>query len=101
MDRDWKIGICGLTLVALAMLAIALFGSPPYAFFSLLKLAVAASAGLGSWALYTESKRYLSISICLLLIGGLHLFGSMRKSQWVAFNWGAVAGLLVLLMILL
>lgn len=97
----WKIGICGVCAVTLALLAYALFGRPPYAFFSLLKYAVAASAGLGAWALYTESKRYLPVSICLLLIGGVHLFGRMRRSEWFFFNWSAVGILLVLLVALL
>lgn len=101
MTRDWKIGICGVSFVALGLLAYALFGRPPYAFFSLLKFTVAASTGLGAWALYTQSKRCLPISLCLLLVGGIHLFGRMKKSDWVMFNWSAVASLLVLVMILL
>ena len=101
MTRDWKIGICGVAFVALAVLAYALFGRPPYAFFSLLKFTVATSAGLGAWALYLESKRYLPVSLCLVLIGGIHLFGKMQRSQWALFNWGAVAGLLLLVVILL
>ncbi len=101
MTRDWKIGICGVTFVALALLAYALFGRPPYAFFSLLKFTVAISAGLGAWALHAESKRYLPISLCLVLIGGIHLLGKMQRSQWVLFNWGAVVCLLVLVVILL
>lgn len=101
MTRDWKIGVCGVSLVALGLLVYALFGRPPYVFFSLLKVAVAVSAGLGAWALFTLSKRYLPISLCLLLLGGIHLFGRMRKSEWVMFNWSAVASLFVLVIILL
>ena len=41
------------------------------------------------------SKRYLPISLCLLL-GEIHLFGRMKKSEWVIFNWSAVLALLVL-----
>jgi hypothetical protein len=41
MTRDWKIGFCGVAVVALALLAYAPFGSPPDAFFSLLKYNVA------------------------------------------------------------
>lgn len=100
MTRDWKIGICGIAVVALALLAYALFGRPPYAFFSLLRCTVAISTGLGAWALYTESKRYLPVSLGLLLIGGIHLFGRMRRPAWVPFNQSAVAGLLVLVAIL-
>jgi hypothetical protein len=101
MTRDWKIGVCGLALVAVALLAYALFGRPPYAFFSLLKYTVALSAGLAAWALWLESKRYLPISVCLLLLAGVHLFGRMRRSEWVKFDWGAAAGLVVVVGILL
>ena len=101
MTKDWKIGICGMSLVAIALLVYALFGRPPYAFFSALKWTVAASAALGAWALYTESKRYLPVSAWLLLIGGIHLFGRMRRHQWASFNWMAAGTLVVLVLILL
>jgi hypothetical protein len=101
MTRDWKIGMCGMSVVVIALIGYALFGKPPYSFFSLLKWAVAASSGLGAWTLYTESKRYLPVSLCLFLIGGVHLFGRMRRSEWVMFNWMAVVTLLLLVVILL
>ena len=101
MTRDWTIGICGIACLALAFLAYALFGRPPYAFFAMLKYTVAVSAALGAWALYMESKRYLPVALVLLLIGGIHLFGRMRRSQWVKFDWGAAISLVVLVMILL
>lgn len=101
MTRDWKIGICGVCFVALGLLVYALFGRPPYAFFTLLKFTVAASAGLGAWALFALSKRYLPISLCLLLLGGIHLFGRMKRSEWVPFDWGAIASLVALVIILL
>ena len=82
------------------MLFYAVLGNPPYAFFSLLRVAVAVSTGLGAWALYVASKRYLPISFGLLLIGGIHLFGTMRRAQWSSFNWVAVVGLIVLTVIL-
>jgi hypothetical protein len=101
MTKDWKIGICGVCVVALGSLSYALFGRPPYAFFSLLKIVVAAATLLGSWALYSESKRYLPVSLYLFLLGGIHLFGKMRRAEWVKFDWGAVAGIGLLLLILL
>ena len=101
MTRDWKIGICGVCVIALGSLAYALFGRPPYAFFSLLKLVVATATLAGAWALYSESKRYLPVSLYLFLLGGLHLFGKMRRSEWVKFDWGAVAGIGLLLLLLL
>src|SRR5260370_381328 len=101
MTRDWKIGICGVCFVALVLLSYALFGRPPHAFFSILRYTVAACALVGAWGLYIESKRYLPISLCLLLVGGVHLFGRMRRSEWVLFNWAAVAGVMALLLIFL
>jgi hypothetical protein len=81
MTRDWGLGICGVCSLTLAFLGYALFGRPPYAFFSLLKLMVAAAAGFGAWALYTESRRYLPISLCLLLVGLLILLVHLRRSK--------------------
>lgn len=101
VTRDHRIGICGVALVALTFLAYALFGRPPYVFFSLLKFTVAVASSLGAWALYRESKRYLPISLCLALLAGVHLFGKMRRSEWVKFDWGAAAGLVLLVGILL
>jgi hypothetical protein len=101
MTRDWRIGVCGLALVALAFLAYALFGRPPYVFFSLLKFTVAVSAALGAWALYKESKRYLPIAFWLVLLTGIQLFGRMRRAEWAKFDWGAVISLLILIIILL
>jgi hypothetical protein len=101
MTKDLKIGICGVALVAVALLAYALFGRPPYAFFSLLKYTVGISAGLGAWALWSESKRYLPISLCLVLLGAIHLFGRMRRSEWEKFDWSAAIGLIVTAGILL
>ena len=101
MTRDWKIGICGVAFVALTFLAYVLFGRPPYAFFAMLKYTVAASAALGAYALYMESKRYLPVSLVLLLLGGIHLFGRMRRSEWVKFDWGAAVGLVALIVVLL
>ena len=101
MTRDWKIGIIGLSALAIALLAYGLFSKPPYSFYSLLKWSVAVASGLGAWALYAQSKRYLPISLYLALVGGIHLFGKMRKSEWVLFNWGAVVGLVVLIAMLL
>ena len=100
MARDWRIGIIGVALLAELLLTDALFGRPPYVFYSLLKWTVAASTALGASALWLQSRRYLSISVFLLLTGGVHLFGRMRRSEWVMFNWSAAAGLLVMVVIL-
>ena len=51
--------------------------------------------------MYALNKRYLPVSISLLVIGGIHLIGRMRRYQWVAFNWTAVLALSLLTVILL
>lgn len=56
MTRDWKIGICGVGFLALSLLAYALFGRPPYRFFTLLRWTVAVSSGLGAWALLQSEQ---------------------------------------------
>jgi hypothetical protein len=101
MSRDWTIGIVGVAVLAEILLGYALFGKPPYVFYSILKWTVAVATGLGAWALLARGRRYLPISVCLLLIGGVHLLGRMRRSQWVMFNWCAVAGLIVMAVILM
>jgi hypothetical protein len=101
MSRDWTTGIIGVAVLAEVLLAYALLGKPPYAFYSVLKCTVAAAAGLGAWALYARSKRYLPISVCLVLIGGVHLFGRMKRSEWIMFNWAGAAGLIVMVVVLM
>jgi hypothetical protein len=88
LGRDWKIGIIGVSVLTIAMLAYVLFGAPAYSFYSMLKWTVGIASVLGAWALYTESKRYLPISVCLALVGGVHVFARMRKSQW-AYSTGS------------
>jgi hypothetical protein len=100
MSRDWRIGIVGVAVLAELLLAYALFGHPPHALYSALKLTVAAATGAGAWALYLHSRRFLPISFGLVLIGGIHLFGRMRRSEWVTFNWAGVVGVMVVVVIL-
>ena len=100
MSRDLKIGILGVVALTLVLLAYALHGRPPYAFFSILKWAVVVAAGLGAWAVFTISGRHLPISLCLVLLGGIHLFGRMRRSEWALFDWGALVGLSVAMFVL-
>jgi hypothetical protein len=101
MTRDWKIGVCGVALVALVLLVYALFGRPAYPFFAMLRYTVAASIALGAWALYIENKRYLPLALVLLLLTGIHLFGGMGRSEWVKYDWSAAIALIVLAVILL
>jgi hypothetical protein len=101
MSRDLTIGIVGIGLVAQLLLVYALFGNPPYALYSVLKVAVAVATATSAGALYVLSKRYLPISFGLVLIGGIHLFGKMRRLEWVPFNWAGVVGLALAVVILM
>ena len=101
MTRTRAIGICGGAVVTLCLIAFALFGRPPYASFAFLRYAVAIAQGAGAWALYVRSKRYLPVSLLLVVIGGIYLFGRFPRSQWVLFNWGAAACMLILVAVLL
>jgi hypothetical protein len=100
MSRDWTIGIVGVGVLAEFLLVYALFGNPPYVMYFALKLVVAGATGAGAWALFALSRRYLPISCGLLLIGGIHLLGRMRRSEWVVFNWAGVVSVMVVLVIL-
>jgi len=100
MSRDWTIGIVGVAILAEFLLAYALFGNLPYALYSALKLTVAVATGAGAWALYEQSRRYLPISFGMVLIGGIHLFSRMRRSEWVTFNWAGVVAVTVVIVIL-
>ena len=98
--KELKAGILGVSVLAIGMLAYALYGRPAYAFYSMLRLTVVIAAASGAWALFRISKYFLPLSVCLVLVGGLHLFGRMRKSQWIIYNEGAAALLLAVVVIL-
>ena len=87
MSRDWIVGVVGLCTLGELLLLYALIGNPPYPIYSALKVTVVPATGTGAWALFEQSKRYLPISIGLLLIGGIHLFDKMRRRDWATFNW--------------
>lgn len=95
-SRDWLIGIAWATVVVDAMLLYALFGRPAYAFYGLLRWAIAIVAGLGCWVLLALSKRTLPIALCLGLVGLVHLFGKMRRHDWLLYDRAALILMIVL-----
>lgn len=88
-----RFGGAGVSAVAIAMLSWALFGKPPYAFFGVLKWAVAGASVYLSWVGYRASKAFAPAVLVLLSVGGIHLFGKMRREDWANFNWAAIAAL--------
>jgi len=98
-SRNLKIGIIGASLLAVAMLLYGLLGRPPYAFFGLLRCAVAFACGLAAWSLFDVSKRYLPVCLVLALLAGVFLVGKMHRADWAFFDWCATACLLVAVMV--
>ena len=89
-SRQALAGIATTCLIAAAMLAWPLFGSPPYGFFAPMKWVVAFASGAGAWAAWSVSKALLPLSVLLVASGGVELFGKMRRTDWVPFNWASV-----------
>jgi glucose uptake protein GlcU len=81
------------SFVAIAMLCWAIFGSPPYAFFTVLKLVVAGSTAYMSYVGFSASKSFLPIAIILVGVGGIHLFSQMHRKEWATFNWAGIISL--------
>jgi len=94
-NRDLRLGIIGLILVAVSMLSYALFGHPPYVFFTFLRWTVAAARAIAAWALLSQRKIYLPVSESLVIIGGIHWFDRMRRTDWRIFNWCGIVFLFV------
>jgi hypothetical protein len=91
-DADRRGGI-GVVLVACAFLLWALFGSPPYAFFGMLKLVVACASVYLAILLWKRSPAFAPLCLLLCALGGIHLFGKMRREDWKTFNWAGVGAL--------
>ncbi|MCK6633111.1 MAG: hypothetical protein L6Q31_12180 [Fimbriimonadaceae bacterium] len=90
MQRSGFVGIGLSCLIAAAMLAWPLFGSPPYGFFAPMKWVVAFASCAGAWAAWNVSKALLPLSFLLVASGGVELLGKMRRHDWVPFNWASL-----------
>lgn len=89
-NRQHLIGSLGVSVVCIILLCVALFGSPPYAFYGAMKWAVAAGAVYGAWTLFQASKTLAPVSLILAVVAGIHFFAKMRREDWVVFNWAGV-----------
>ncbi|MEI6513925.1 MAG: hypothetical protein WCO51_11730 [bacterium] len=99
--RDWLLGILGLAFLSVVMLLYAIYGRPPYAYFQLLRYVVAGASGLGAWALFKISRIFIPLSCLLVGMGIVFVTTSMRRNQWLVFDWSAFAMFALLIVILL
>jgi len=70
----------------MTMLTYALEGRPPYPFFGLMKVIVAASSAMGAYLTYTHWKWLAPLGILLLMTGFVEITANMHKFQWVPWN---------------
>lgn len=89
------VGAAGMSAVCAVMLSWAVWGSPPYAFFGVMKWAVAATCAYWAVLLWLRSRALAPVCLMLLVGGGLHGFGEMRKEEWGPVN--LVSGVTLLL----
>lgn len=80
----------GFSIASTVCLLWALLGEPPYAFYSILKMVVAATCGVIAYYGFAVTKWFTPIAIGLVGLGYIHLFEKMRREQWMPFNWAAV-----------
>lgn len=79
-------------MLCVGLLCYALFGNPPYAFYGLMKVALAGTFAAGAYFAFTQSRWASPLSIVLLGLGYEHLFGKHRRAEWEVWNqWGAIA----------
>lgn len=90
ISTDVAYGAAGVSIVCAVMLLWPLFGNPPYGYYSVLKLVVAAGSGYAAYALWNLSARLAPICLLLLVSGAIHLLSKMHRVDWVLFNWAAV-----------
>jgi len=88
-------GCVAASLLASSMLLIAIFGSPPYAFFGFLKLVVAASSLYLAYVCIRLSSGFIPVALVLAGIAYVHGLMSMRRAEWVTFNWVGIVALSV------
>ena len=93
----------GAAVLACVLLLIAIYGNPPYVFFTLLKwIVVGAMLYLAYLCLRSTKAAFLPVLV-LVVLAGIQMFASMRREDWVYFNWGsliALAGVSVMLHLL-
>jgi len=91
--KSVRAGAIGISTIACACLFWALFGSPPYAFFGVLKWVVASSSVYIAVLLWKRSPAFAPMCLILFAMAGVHLLGKMRRDDWKTFNWAGVLAL--------
>lgn len=87
-------------LLAIGLILYALLGFPDLAFFSALKFAVIMASLLSACACFMVSPWLSLLSLSLIIVGYVHVFSELRRSEWAIWNWSAI-GMLGLATIIL
>jgi predicted membrane channel-forming protein YqfA (hemolysin III family) len=82
-----RFGIAALNLIGVGMLLYALYGRPPYSFFSILKLVVVAGCVLSAFYVFLRSPVLIVLSVALGICGWVELTGKYRRADWALPNW--------------
>lgn len=90
-ERDSAFGAAGVCAVCALMSLWPLLGHPPYGFFSVMKLSLAGGSAFAAFTLWNLSPKFAPVCFLLVATGAVHLFGKMRRQEWVPFNWTAFA----------
>lgn len=98
--RAEAIGAAGVGLLQAMMFAWAVFGSPPYAFYGVLKWSSLLAAVYVGWALFQRSRALAPASFVLLSLGLLHVTANMRKDEWPPYNAAGGFGFAIAFVIL-
>lgn len=83
----------GTALLAIVLLFVAIYGSPPYAFFTLLRWVVVGAKLYLAYLCLRSTKAWFLPALPLVALAGIQMFASMRREDWVFFNWGSIAAL--------
>lgn len=85
-SRAESLGAAGVALAQTLMFGWATFGSPPYAFYAVLKWSSILAALYVGLVIFRQSKALAPVSFVLLCLALLHVTASMRKEEWLPFN---------------
>ncbi len=85
----------GCTMFTDTLLLWAIFGSPPYAFFGFLRIALGVTAFLVAYLGFKSTKLFAPLSLALVSISYVHFTAKLQRVQWVPFNWAAIGILTV------
>ncbi len=82
-------------LLASVALLYAIFGRPPYAYFSFMKGLVAASSVFLALVLWRLNRATAPLVLVLIGLAGVETMAKTRRDDWVPWNWAMVATLLI------